>query len=173
MDNAVIENIKSRRSIRKYLSKDVPDELLNKVVEAGTYAPSGRSLQSSTIVVIKNKKVRDELSKLNASIMKADIDPYYGSPNIIIVLADSNVNTYVEDGSLVLMNMMLAAHSLGLGTVWVHREREMFETSQGKALLKSWGLDPSLKGVGALAIGYPDGEGTLHPHKDNYVIEVK
>ncbi len=173
MDNAVIENIKSRRSIRKYLSKDVPFELLDKVADAGTYAPSGRSLQSSTIVLIKNKKVRDELSKLNASIMKADIDPYYGAPNIIIVLGDSNVNTYVEDGSLVLMNMMLAAHSLGLGTVWVHREREMFETSEGKALLKSWGLDPSLKGIGALAIGYPDSEGTLHPHKDNYVINVK
>lgn len=172
MENKVLENIKTRRSVRKYLHKVVPIELMDKVLEAGTYAPSGMNHQSSTIVVINNKKTRDELSKLNASFLDTRVDPYYGAPQIIIVLANPKSSTYVEDGSVVLMNMMLAAHSLGLATVWVHREREMFASLKGKELLKSWGLDTSLVGVGSLAIGYPAEIPNPHPRKEHYIVKI-
>ncbi len=172
MDNEVIKNIKTRRSIRSYLDKPVSDELIDKVTEAGTYAPSGMSRQSATIVVIKDKETRDLISKINAEVMKRDIDPYYGAPVIILVLADPSINTYVEDGSLVLGNMMLAAHSLGLGSVWVHREKEMFDSPKGKELLEKWGLNTSLRGVGSIALGYPKVDGVAHPIKANYVIKI-
>lgn len=172
MDNEVIKNIKTRRSIRTYLDKPVSDELIDKVTEAGTYAPSGMSRQSATIVVIKDKTTRDLISKMNAEVMKRDVDPYYGAPVIILVLADPSINTYIEDGSLVLENMMLAAHSLGLGSVWVHREKEMFDSTQGKLLLEKWGLNTSLRGVGSIALGYAKVDGVAHPIKDNYVIKI-
>ena len=172
MDNEVIKNIKTRRSIRAYLDKEVSDELIDKVTEAGTYAPSGMSRQSATIVVIKDKNTRDLISKMNAKVMGRDIDPYYGAPVIILVLADSNVNTWVEDGSLVLENMMLAANSLGLGTVWVHREKEMFDSEEGKELLAKWGLKTSLRGVGSIALGYPKVDGVLHPIKPDYIVKI-
>ncbi len=172
MDNEVIKNIKTRRSVRSFLDKPVSDELIDKVAEAGSYAPSGMNKQSSTIVVVKDKETRDLISKLNAEVMNRDTDPYYGAPVIILVLADPSVHTYVEDGSLVLENMMLAAHSLGLASVWVHREREIFDSNSGKELLKKWGLDSSLRGVGSIALGYAKMDGVLHPRKSNYIYKI-
>lgn len=122
MTNEILNIIKTRRSIRSYKPDPVPEELLNAILEAGTYAPTGRGRQSPTIIAITSEKYRQEISKLNAKVLGSDTDPYYGAPVIILVLADSTVNTFVEDGSCVLENMMLAAASLGLGSVWVHRE---------------------------------------------------
>ena len=173
MENEVLKNIKSRRSVRSFSSLMPSDEVIDAVCEAGEYAPSGKNKQSSTIIVVKDKNTRDLLAKMNANVMGRDIDPYYGAPVIILVLADSSVNTYVEDGSLVLGNMMLAAHSLGLGSVWVHREKEMFASSKGQELLKKWNLPSSLVGVGSIALGYPSGKlPEVHKRKDNYVIKV-
>ena len=173
MNNLVLENIKKRRSIRKYTSQMVSDELIDLVTEAGTFAPTGMNRQSPVIIVIKDKNTREYISKMNASIMGVDKDPYYGAPVVILVLADPSSHTYIEDGSCVLENMMLAATSLDLATVWVHREKEMFETDQGKELLKKWGLSTSLVGVGSIALGYRDGEiPPEHKRKDNYVIKI-
>lgn len=173
MDNPILENIKKRRSIRKYTSQMVSDELIDLVTEAGTYAPTGMNRQSPTIVVIKDKDTRDLISKMNASIMGVDKDPYYGAPVVTLVLAVPTSHTYIEDGSCVLENMMLAATSLGLASVWVHREKEMFAGNEGKELLKKWGLSTSLVGVGSIALGYRDGEiPPLHKRKDNYVIKI-
>ncbi len=173
MTNEVLNTIKSRRSVRTYKTEPVEEELLNAILEAGTYAPTGGGRQSPTIIAITSKKYRDEIVKLNAEIMGSNSDPYYGAPVIILVLADGNANTFVEDGSCVLENMMLAASSLGLGSVWVHREREIFDSDKGKALLKAWGLPETMKGVGGIALGYPAAAvGEPAKRKDDYIIRL-
>ena len=146
---------KTRRSVRAYKPQPVPSEALDAVLEAGTYAPTGGGRQSPTIIAITDPKYRQEIARLNAEVMGNNTDPYYGAPVVILVLADGSANTFVEDGSCVLENMMLAAHALGLGTVWVHREREIFDSESGKALLREWKLPETLRGVGAIALGYP------------------
>ncbi len=173
MTNDFIELIKSRRAVRSYLKKPVPDELIEAVAEAGTYAPTGMGRQSPTIVAVKSEKYRSEIAKLNAAVMGRDGDPYYGAPVVLLVLADRDVSTAVEDGSCVLENMMLAAASLGLGSVWVHREREIFDSEEGKKLLAEWGLPENLRGIGSIALGYPACElPKAAKRKDNYVVCV-
>ena len=136
MENNFLALIKTRRSVRVYKSEPVPAEALDAVLEAGTYAPTGGGRQSPTIIAITDPKYRQEIAKLNAEVMGSNADPYYGAPVVVLVLADGSASTFVEDGSCVLENMMLAAHALGLGTVWVHREREIFDCEKGKALLR-------------------------------------
>lgn len=173
MKDKTLELIKTRRSVRSYEDKKVPEELLNKVLEAGTYAPTGRGKQSPVIVAITSEKYRNIIQKLNAGVMGVNIDPYYGAPVVIAVLADSSINTWIEDASLVLGNMMLEAHALGLGSVWIHREREIFDSDVGKELLKEWGLPEELRGVGSIALGYIKGEYPVaKPRKENYIKRV-
>ena len=155
MSNEVLKAIKERRSVRSYMSAPVDPRLLDQVLEAGTWAASAMNRQPARIVCVTKEEDRRQLSRMNAAVMGSDKDPYYGAPCIIIVLVDSASATGREDGSLVLGNMMLAAHSLGLGSCWINREREMFATDEGKALLKKWGIEDDLTGVGALALGYP------------------
>ena len=172
--------------------KAVPEELLDAVLEAGTYAPTGGGRQSPVIVAVKDAAYREEIARLNAEVMGKDIDPYYGAPIVIIVLADGKANTFVEDGSCVLENMMIAAHALGLGSVWVHREREMiaahalglgsvwvhrereiFDGENGKTLLRKWGLPETLRGVGAIALGYPATDlPKATARKADYIIKI-
>jgi len=173
MTNEVLQTIKSRRTVRAYRPDAVPEELLQAVLEAGTYAPTGRGRQSPTIIAVTSEGYRQKISELNAAVLGSDSDPYYGAPVIILVLADGTANTFVEDGSCVLENMMLAAASLGLGTVWVHREREIFDSEEGKALLQAWGLPETLRGVGSIALGYPAGAiNEAAKRKDGYIVRV-
>lgn len=169
-----LETIKSRRSIRKYKEDSIPEEILNKIIEAGTYAPSGMGKQSTIILAVTNKEVRDKLSKINASIMGSTNDPFYGAPVVLVVLADKSVRTHVYDGSLVMENLMLAAHDLGVGSCWIHRAKETFETEEGKQLLKSLGIEGEYEGIGNCILGYPDGElPVAKQRKDNFVYYVK
>ena len=168
----VIKNIKERRSIRKYKEDMIPKEIIEKIVEAGTYAPSGMGKQSSIILAITNKEVRDKLSRLNAKIMGVDSDPFYGAPVILVVLAKKDIPTYIYDGSLVMENLMLAANSLGIGSCWIHRAKEEFETGEGKEILKSLGIEDGYEGIGHCILGYKAEEGTLKPRKDNYVYYI-
>ena len=124
----VLENIKTRRSIRKYSQKEVPMELIEKICEAGTYAPTGMNRQSPIIVAITNKEIRDRISQMNGAVMNSQNDPFYGAPVILVVLANKDVPTYIYDGSLVMQNLMLAAHELGLGSAWIHRAKEVFNS---------------------------------------------
>ena len=119
--NEVIKNIKERRSIRKYEEDMIPQEIIEKIVEAGTYAPSGMGKQSSIIIAITNKEIRDKLSKLNAKIMGVESDPFYGAPVVLVVLGKKDIPTYIYDGSLVMENLMLSANSLGIGSCWIHK----------------------------------------------------
>lgn len=174
MTNEVLNTIRARRSVRQYRSDPVPEELLNAVLEAGTYAPTGGGRQSPTIVAVTSEGTRRELSEQNAAVMGREADPYYGAPVILLVLADPAAATFVEDGSCVLENRMLAAASVGLGSVWVHREREIFDSEKGKALLREWGLPETLRGVGALALGYPAVlPAPAAKRKERYVGRVK
>lgn len=158
--NDVLETIKTRRSVRKYKTDAVPDELLDKIAEAGLYAASGLNRQSAIILKITNKTCRDRISALNAAVMgREGSDPFYGAPAVLVVLADKSFPTYLYDGSLAMGNMMLEAHALGLGSCWIHRAKEVFAGEEGKKLLKSLGIDPEkYEGIGNLIVGYTDGE---------------
>ncbi len=168
-----LESIKTRRSIRKYKSDPVPQELLNKIIDAGLYAPSGMGRQATIILSVTNKEVRDQLSKLNARIMGTDTDPFYGAPAVLIVLAKKDCPTGIYDGSLVMQNLMLAAHELGLGSCWIHRAKEEFELPEGRELLKSLGIEDEYEGIGHCIIGYADGD-ALSPaeRKEHRVYSV-
>lgn len=172
--NEILNNIKTRRSIKKYKSQAVPQELLDVITEAGTYAPSGLNKQSPVIIQVTDKATRDKLSKLNAEIagMPENFDPFYNAPVVLIVLANKSVPTYVYDGSLVMENMMLAAHSLGLGSCWIHRAKETFETEEGKLLLKNLGIEDEYEGIANCIIGYPDAQPNVRPRKDDYVYKI-
>ena len=154
----------------------VPQEILDQIIEAGLYAASGMGQQSPIIIQVTKKELRDEISKMNCEIggWKEGFDPFYGAPAMLIVLAKKERPTYVYDGSLVMGNLMLAAHELGIGSCWIHREREMFSTSEGKELMKSWGLPEGLVGIGALALGYPAEEPAQpKPRKQDYYRVIK
>ena len=171
--NEVIKNIEERRSIRKYEDKMIPKEIIEKILEAGTYAPSGMGRQSSIIIAITNKEVRDRLSKLNAQIMGVESDPFYGAPIVLVVLGKKDIPTYIYDGSLVMENLMLSANSLGIGSCWIHRAKEEFETEEGKDILRNLGINPDkYEGIGNCILGYKKEEGTLKPRKENYVYYI-
>lgn len=170
----VINNMKTRRSIRKYKPDMIPEDVLNRIIEAGTYAATGMGKQSPIIIAVTNKEIRDKFSKMNAEIMGVDSDPFYGAPVVLIVLADKARPTYVYDGSLVMGNLMLAAHAEDIGSCWIHRAKEEFESAEGKAFLKSLGIEGDYEGIGHCVLGYTDGEEPkAMPRKENYVYCVK
>ena len=156
----MIEAIKSRRSIRKYKDAMPEHEDIEKVIEAGLYAASGKNLQSSIIVAVTNRELRDRLSEMNRKIGGWDegYDPFYGAPVVLIVLADRNSYNYIYDGSLTMGNMMQAAYCLGLGSCWINRAREEFDTDEGKEILRSLGIEGDYEGIGHCILGYIDGE---------------
>ncbi|MGN0631837.1 MAG: nitroreductase family protein [Ruminococcus sp.] len=156
MNKDMLNTLIERRSIRSYKKTQITDEELEAVLKAGQYAPTGRNRMSTQFVAIQNKELIARLSEWNAAVMGTDSDPFYGAPTVILVLADSNINTYREDGALALGNMMNAAYAAGLGSCWINRAREMFSSSEGKELLREWGLSESLEGIGFCILGYPD-----------------
>ena len=163
----------TRRSVRAYKDTPVDKEVLDKILEAGTYAATGRNLQAPIIIAVTNKEVRDRLSALNASVMGVSTDPFYGAPAVLVVLADRSVRTHVYDGSLVMGNMMLAAHVLGVGSCWIHRAKEVFDMPEGKEILASLGIEGDYEGVGNLIVGYPDAPlPEARPRKENYVYYI-
>ncbi len=174
MEKNFLSLIKTRRSVRAYKSEPIlPSKALDAVLEAETYAPTGGGHQSPTIIAITYPKYRRKIAKLNAEVMWSNTDPYYGAPVVILVLAYGSESTYVEDGSCVLENMILAAYALGLGSVWVHLEREIFDSESDKDLLREWKLPETLRDVGAIALGYPVHEaGQPAARKQNYIVRI-
>ena len=170
-----LENIRTRRSIRKYKPDMVPQEILDKIIEAGLYAASGMGQQNTIIIQVTNKELRDKISKMNQEIggWKEGFDPFYGAPVMLIVLAKKDWPNRVYDGSLVMGNLMLAAHDLGIGSCWIHRAKQEFETDWGKEFLKSLGIEEEYEGIGHCALGYVDGDypkaPTIKENRDYYV----
>ena len=172
-ENNALEVLKSRRSIRSYQDKVPEKELIAQIVEAGTYAPTGMGKQSPIIVAVTNRDTRDQLAEMNAKIMGVDTDPFYGAPVVLVVLSDKQYPTYLYDGSLVMGNLMNAAQAVGLGSCWIHRAKEVFETPEGKALLKEWGIEGDYEGIGNCIIGYSAQETPqAKPRKPDYVPGV-
>ena len=173
MENKMLELLKTRRSVRAYKPEQIQAQELDAVLEAGTYAPTGMGMQSPVIVAVQDAQTRQAVMELNQQARGGSGDPYYGAPVIVVVLGDGERANYLADGSCVLENLMLAAHAEGLGTVWVNREREIFDSPDGKALLRDWGLPETLRGVGAIALGYAAGPAPeAAPRKENYIVHV-
>ena len=168
----MLENLKNRRSIRKYKPEQVSDAHLDAILEAGLYAASGMNTQNSIMVAVRDKQTRDQLSRMNAEVMGATSDPFYGAPCVVVVLVEPERYTAVEDGSLVMGNLMQAAYDMGLGSCWIHRARQMFESEEGKALLRKWGLREDLIGVANCILGYPDEEPAPKPRREGRIVKV-
>ncbi|MBQ9476679.1 MAG: nitroreductase [Bacteroidales bacterium] len=176
MENIVLDALKRRRSIRRYKPEQITDEELRAVLEAGTWAPTGMGYQDPWIVAVQNPALLDRISRMNRAILGSDSDPFYGAPTYVLVFASDPAQwaNSVCDGSLVLGNMMIAAHAIGLGSCWINREREMFSTPEGKELMRELGLPDGLIGIGALALGYPASfPPTVKPRKENYYRIIK
>ena len=176
--NTTMQDLLTRRSIRSYTDQIPPKEVIEEICEAGTYAPTGMNRQSPIIIAVTNREVRDKLSKLNAGVfgLDNDNDPFYGAPVVLVVLADSTAAmTWKEDGSLVMGNLLNAAHAKGLGSCWIHRAKEVFETEEGKAILAELGIDTNkYVGIGNCILGYVNGEyPEARPRKENYVYWIE
>ena len=171
--NEVIRNMEARRSCRSFQKKQVEEAALSQILEAGLYAASGRGKQSAIMVVVQDPDVIARLSKMNAAVWGTDTDPFFGAPTVVAVLADESVHTWVEDGSLVDGNMINAAESLGVGSCWIHRAREVFDSEEGKAMLRAWGVPEGYRGVGNCILGYREGEKQkAAPRKDGRIVRV-
>ena len=174
--NTTMQDLLTRRSIRSYTDQIPPKEVIEEICEAGTYAPTGMNRQAPIIIAVTNREVRDEMSRLNAAVMGADNDPFYGAPVVLVVLADSTAAmTWKEDGSLVMGNLLNAAHAKGLGSCWIHRAKEVFETEEGKAILAGLGIDTNKYiGIGHCILGYVNGDyPEARPRKENYVYWIE
>ena len=174
MTNQVLEALEKRRSIKKYKPDQVDEAALKAILRAGTYAATGLNRQSPVIVAVQDKETIEQLRRMNAEILgKPNIDPFYGAPTVVVVLANADVNTCVEDGSLVMGNMMNAAYSVGVDSCWIHRAKQEFESEEGKALLEKWGIEGNYVGIGHLILGYRDCEyPETRPRKENYIYRV-
>ena len=175
MTNETLQTIRSRRSCRAYEPRQITDAELDAVLEAGTYAASAMGRQSAKIVVVQDAATRAQLTRMNAAVMGTQNDPFYGAPTAVLVLGEKNNPNGVQDASLVMGNLLLAASGIGLGSCWINRAKETFETPEGQALLAKWGLDPEKYiGVGYCILGYPapNGTRTPGPRKAGYVLHV-
>ena len=175
--STTMQDLMTRRSVRKYTDQVPPKEVIEEICKAGTYAPTGMNRQAPIIVAVTNREVRDKLSKLNAGVFGKDndMDPFYGAPVVLVVLADSTAAmTWKEDGSLVMGNLLNAAHAKGLGSCWIHRAKEVFETEEGKAILTDLGIDANkYVGIGNCILGYADEHPEAKPRKENYVYWIE
>ena len=170
--NDIIRAMEERRSIRSFKPEMPPKEDIEQIIEAGLYAPSGRGEQATIILAVTNKKIRDMLSESNRLIggMKKETDPFHGAPVILIVLGDKDHPTHLYDGSLVIGNMLLAAHSRGLGSIWVHRAKEELWLPEYKVIWEKLGIEGEWEGIGHCAVGYIDGDiPSPAPRKKNRV----
>ncbi len=169
--NDTMNTLITRRSVRSYKKEQITKEELDAVLTAGIWAPTGMNRQHTKLVAVTDPETVSLLSKMNAAVMGSANDPFYGAPCVVIVFGDSDVYTYVEDGSLAMGNMMNAAHAVGLGSCWIHRAKEMFESEEGKALMEKWGIPARYKGVGNCILGYIDTPPADRPRLDGRIIK--
>ncbi len=171
--NQTIQVLKNRRSCKRYNSQRVEKHLIEQIVACGLNAPTGRNMQAPIFVVVTNDEVVAKLSRLNAGVMGGKGDPFYGAKDVIVVLCTKVAHTYVYDGSVAMSNLMNAAYSLGVGSCWIHRAKEVFDSAEGKQLLAEWGITEEVEGIGFCVLGYPDGDPVPKQIKDNRVYFVE
>ena len=165
--------LKERRSIRCYKPNQITEEELNAVLEAGTFAPTGMNRQTPVIVAVQDPEIIARMEEENAAVMgRSGGHPFYGAPTVVVVFADSSCFTGFEDACLVMGNLLNAADAMGLGSCWIHRAREVFQTPYGRALMKKWGLDERYVGVGNCILGYADEAPVAKPRKEGYIIRA-
>lgn len=169
-----LNDLKTRRSCRKYKPEQIKEEELNAILEAGTYAPTGMGKQSPVIVAIQNKEVIAKVAKMNAAVVGGGFDPFYGAPTVLVVLADRAANTYLEDGALVMGNLLNAAHAVGVDSCYIYRAKEVFESKEGKDLLNQWGIKGDYVGIGNCILGYgcEGGIKPAAPRKADYIVRI-
>ena len=173
MNQAALDVLRSRRSIRKYKKEQISEEALCAILEAGTWAPTAMNRQSPVMVVVQDAATIEQMRRLNAQVMgRPDADPFYGAPTVVVVLADGQNPCWEKDGSLVMGNLMLAAEAVGVGSCWINRAKETFDAPEGKALLKAWGLPETRRGVGNCILGYADETPAPKPRKADYIVRV-
>ena len=171
--NETLKTLKERRSCRSYKPDPIPEEILDQILEAGTYAATGMGKQSPVMIAVTDRETRDQLSRMNAAVMGTNNDPFYGAPVVIVVLANRAVGTYLYDGSLVMGNLMNAAHALGIASCWIHRAKEEFESEEGKAILKKLGIEGDYEGIGHCILGYAAAESqAAAPRKSGYILRI-
>lgn len=171
MENDILKALRERKSIKKYKPEPISDDELKAILDAGTYAPNGMGKQSPVMVVVRDKALRDKLSRMNAEVMGVSADPFYGAPTVVVVFGNPEVPTWLEDASLTAGNMLNAAHAAGVGGCWIHRARQMFDTPEGRQLMRQWGVPENMVGVANCIFGYPDGDPKPRaPRKSDYVI---
>jgi nitroreductase len=171
MEN-VLKVLKERRSIRKYKTEQIKDRDLDAVLEAGIWAASGNGKQSAVMVVLQDADKISRLEKLNAAVLGTEARVFYGAPTVITVLADKGVPTWVDDGNMVIANLLNAAHAVGLGSCYIWRAKALFDGDDGKALLKEWGLGGDYGGVGHVLLGYAAENPTPAPRKNGRIIKI-
>ena len=172
--NQTIADIVARRSVKRYTDQPVELSLIQEVVKTGTYAPTGMNRQSPVIIAVTRRELRDRLSRMNAAVMGTDTDPFYGAPVVLAVLASKDAPTRLYDGSLVMANMMIAAQSLGLGSCWIHRAREIFDSEEGREILRQLGVEGEYEGIGFCIVGHsaPNAVKPRSERKPDYVVWV-
>lgn len=170
---STLEDLKTRRAVRSYNDQPVTREELDAVLEAGIWAPTAMGAQRACVVAVTNKAERDAISQLNAAVMGNDGDPFYGAPVVVVVFADGTWPMAVKDGSLIMGNLLNAAHAIGLGSCWIDRAEPVFATEEGKALMKKWGVPEGYVGVGNCILGHTDVTPEPKPRKEGYVIYAK
>ncbi len=172
--NEVLSCLETRRSVRKFLPKQVEADTLDAILRAGTYAATGMGRQAPKIIVLQKPEDIAELERMNAAVLgNPEAKPFYGAPTVCVVLTDPDIRTCVEDGSLVIGNLMNAAHALGVGSCWIHRAREEFDSPEGKALLRRWGVDERYIGVGHCILGYAaEPAAAAKPRKADYIVKI-
>ena len=172
--NETLRVLKERRSIRRYRPEQITDEELNAVLEAGTWAACGKGIQHCVMVVVQDRDTIAYMSRLNAEIQgNPGTDPFYGAPTVVVVLGDGTQANWLQDGSLVMGNLMTAAAAVGLGSCWINRAMELFGRPEGKELLKKWGLPETYRGIGNCILGYADGDAPApKPRKDGWIVRA-
>ena len=172
MTNEVLNVLENRRSCREYRNEQIKDEELRTVLDAGLWAPTAMGTQDVIMIAVQDRKTIEKLSCLNAAVMNSSSDPFYGAPTVVVVLARPSANDMV-DGSGVMNYLMLAASSIGLGSCWINRAKEVFKEEEGKKLLKEWGVEGDWIGVGNCILGYPVETAPKKPRKDGRVFYVR
>lgn len=167
---STLDDLKTRRAIRRYTDEPVTRAELDAVLEAGMYAPTAMGMQRACVVAVTNRADRDAISRLNAAVMGRDDDPFYGAPVVLVVFADGSWPMAVKDGSLVMGNLLNAAHAVGLGSCWIDRAEPVFETEEGKALMKKWGVPEEYVGVGHCILGHADEQPEPKPRRDGFIL---